>query len=368
MRRVRRTRHLFFRVLDDGTTVALSVLCGAEVPLDEAQLSTLRAIPADRWQDAALAGSVEDLTVLADAGLVVTDSLAPRWAEVRRRDEQLAAPAWNRYSALFHAFTRWSGVRAVVSGTQPLPTTPDRWPPPPHFHSVLDDAAARIDLPVDDPGRPLYDVLTARTTTREFDRTRSLSLEQLSTVLRYVWGAHGTRPLRDPLVILKKTSPSGGAQHPSEVYPLVRDVAGVAPGLYHYSVEHHALEPVEAMAEDRVRELVSQFSAGQDFFAGAHVVFLMTARYGRTFWKYRAHAKAYRTVVLDAAFLSQTLYLVCTELGLGAFVTGAINELDIDDHLGLPAFTEGTVLMTGCGIPAPSTGRAGFLPYRPPRD
>jgi putative peptide maturation dehydrogenase len=255
-----------------------------------------------------------------------------------------------------------------VSGTQPLPTTPDRWPPPPHFHSVLDDGAERVDLPVDEPARPLYDVLTARTTTREFDRTQSLSLEHLSTVLRYVWGAHGTRPLRDPLVILKKTSPSGGAQHPGEVYPLVRDVAGVAPGLYHYSVEHHALEPIEAMAEDRVRELVSQFSAGQDFFTGAHVVFLMTARYGRTFWKYRAHAKAYRTVVLDAAFLSQTLYLVCTELGLGAFVTGAINEVDIDDHLGLPAFTEGTVLMTGCGVPAPSSGRAGFLPYRPPRD
>jgi nitroreductase len=93
----------------------------------------------------------------------------------------------------------------------------------------------------------------------------------------------------------------------------------------------------------------------------------MTARYGRTFWKYRAHAKAYRTVLLDAAFLSQTLYLVCGELGLGAFVTGAINEVDIDAYLALPAFTEGTVLMTGCGVPAAETGRQAFDPYVPPR-
>jgi putative peptide maturation dehydrogenase len=366
MRRVRRTRYLFLRVLDDGTTVALSVLRGVEVPLDDEQLGLLRGVPADRWQDLAAAGSAEALRSLAQAGLVVTDSADPELAELRRRDEQLAAPAWNRYAAMFHAFTRWSDVRAVVSGTQPIPTTPDRWPPPPHFHSVRDDGV-RLDLPTDDARGPLYDLLTSRRTTRDFDQSQPLRLDQLSTVLRYVWGAHGTRPVRDPLVVLRKTSPSGGAQHPGEVYPLVRDVEGVAPGLYHYAVEHHALEPLELMDADRVRTLVSAFSAGQDFFAGAHVVFLMTARYGRTFWKYRAHAKAYRTVVLDAAFLSQTLYLVCGDLGLGAFVTGAINEVDIDDYLALPAFTEGTVLMTGCGIPAPSGREGAFAPYRPPR-
>jgi putative peptide maturation dehydrogenase len=366
MRRVRRTRYLFLRVLDDGTSVALSVLRGVEVPLDDGQLALLRTIPADRWQDLATAGSREALTALAQAGLLVTDSQEPDLAELRRRDEQLAAPAWNRYAALFHAFTRWSDVHAVVSGTQPIPTTPDRWPPPPHFHSVRDDDV-HLDLPSDEAVGPLYDLLTSRRTTRAFDQSRPVRLDQLSTVLRYVWGAHGIRPVRDPLVVLRKTSPSGGSQHPGEVYPLVRDVEGVAPGLYHYSVEHHALEPIELMAADRVRELVSQFSAGQDFFAGAHVVFLMTARYGRTFWKYRAHAKAYRTVLLDAAFLSQTLYLVCGELGLGAFVTGAINEVDIDAYLALPAFTEGTVLMTGCGVPAAETGRQAFDPYVPPR-
>lgn len=366
MRRVRRTRHLFLRLLDDGTTVALSVLRGAEVPLDDEQLGLLRTISADRWQDLATAGSREALQALAQAGLIVTDSPEPGLAELRRRDEQLAAPAWNRHAALFHAFTRWSDVRAVVSGTQPIPTTPDRWPPPPHFHSVRDDDV-RLDLTPEDAVGPLYDLLTSRRTTRTFDPSTSVSLDQLSTVLRYVWGAHGIRPVREPLVVLRKTSPSGGSQHPGEVYPLVRDVEGVEPGLYHYSVEHHALEPLELMDTSRVRELISAFSAGQDFFAGAHVVFLMTARFGRTFWKYRAHAKAYRTVLLDAAFLSQTLYLVCGELGLGAFVTGAINEQDIDDYLALPAFTEGTVLMTGCGIPAPSARESAFAPYRPPR-
>lgn len=358
---------MFLRLLDDGTTVALSVLRGVEVPLDDEQLCLLRTISADRWQDLATCGSREALTALAQAGLIVTDSREPGLSELRRRDEQLAAPAWNRYAALFHAFTRWSDVRAVVSGTQPIPTTPDRWPPPPHFHSVRDDDV-RLDLPADDAAGPLYDLLTSRRTTRTFDQSRAVSLDQLSNVLRYVWGAHGIRSVREPLVVLKKTSPSGGSQHPGEVYPLVRDVEGVDPGLYHYSVEHHALEPIELMDAGRVRELISEFSAGQDFFAGAHVAFLMTARFGRTFWKYRAHAKAYRTVVLDAAFLSQTLYLVCSELGLGAFVTGAINEQNIDDYLALPAFTEGTVLMTGCGIPAPSGREPAFAPYRPPRD
>jgi hypothetical protein len=52
---------------------------------------------------------------------------------------------------------------------------------------------------------------------------------------------------------------------------------------------------------------------------------------------------------MDAAHLSQTLYLVSADLKLGAFVTMAINGRDIEDRLGLDGVTEGVVAMTGCG-------------------
>jgi putative peptide maturation dehydrogenase len=284
--------------------------------------------------------------------------------ELRRRDEQLASPAWNRYAALYHSLTRWSDVHAVAAGEAPLPQAPGRWPPPPHFHA-LSQPLAISRLPPAEPKRPLYELLLKRKTSRGFDPAALLSLADLSTILRYVWGCHGVLDVRDQLTILKKTSPSGGSQHPVEVYPLVRAVESLQPGLYHYAVENHELELIEPHTSEEVAALILEVTAGQAHFATAQVVFLMTARFSRNFWKYAAHAKAYRVLLLDAAHLSQTLYLVCAELGLGAFVSAAINESNIDRLLLLQPFTEGAILVSGCGRPAPSEREPQYKPHTP---
>jgi putative peptide maturation dehydrogenase len=310
------------------------------------------------------ADDADALRELALHGLVVTDGVDEQLAELRRRDEQLASPAWNRYAALYHSLTRWSDVRAVVAGEAPLPQEGGRWPPPPHFHAVEDPVAIR-ELPLAEPNGPLYELLLRRKTSRGFDPDAALSLTELSTILRYVWGCHGVLEVRDELTILKKTSPSGGSQHPIEVYPLVRAVEGVQPGLYHYALEAHELELIEAHTVEEVTELILEFTAGQEHFGSAQVLFLMTARFGRNFWKYAAHAKAYRVLLLDAAHLSQTLYLVCAELGLGAFVSAAINEENIDRRLRLQRFTEAAVVVSGCGRTMPSAREPRYRPYAP---
>jgi putative peptide maturation dehydrogenase len=324
----------------------------------------LLAIPADRWIRVDEAGELPAVRELAFHGLIVSDDRDEQLAELRRRDEQLSAPAWNRYAALYHSFTRWADVRAVVAGEGPLPRGHGRWPPPPHFHAVPERVAVN-ELPLVEPKRPLYELLLKRKTTRGFDANEALSLDELSTVLRYVWGCHGILEVQEELTILKKTSPSGGSQHPVEVYPLVRAVEGVQPGLYHYAVETHALELIEPLTGDEVTALNMEFTAGQAHFSPAQVLFLMTARFGRNFWKYAAHAKAYRVLYLDAAHLSQTLYLVCAELGLGAFVSAAINEHNIDRRLRLQPFTEGAVLISGCGRPAASEREPQYRPHTP---
>jgi putative peptide maturation dehydrogenase len=329
------------------------VLKGEESPLRGEQARLLLEIPAGEWIRADEAGDPATVRDLAARGLVVTDDRDEELVELRRRDEQLASPAWNRYAALYHALTRWSDVRAVVAGERPLPTTPGRWPPPPHFHSVPQPLSVS-PLPLTEPEGQLYELLPKRKTARGFDADASLTLEELSTILRYVWGCHGILDVRDELAIMKKTSPSGGSQHPGEVYPLVRAVDGLEPGLYHYGVEHHRLELLEAFGAEEVADLILEVTAGQAHFVGAQVLFLMTVRFPRNFWKYAAHAKAYRVCLFDAAHLSQTLYLVCADLGLGAFVAAAVNEENIDRLLRLERFTEAAVLVTGCGRPGPS--------------
>jgi SagB-type dehydrogenase family enzyme len=107
----------------------------------------------------------------------------------------------------------------------------------------------------------------------------------------------------------------------------------------------------------------SAFLGGQWYFASAPVLFVMAARFDRSFWKYRDHDKAYAAILLDAGHLSQTFYLVCEELRLGAFVAGAINDATIDERLGLRMFEEGALVICGCGRPAPSGLEPRFEPY-----
>jgi SagB-type dehydrogenase family enzyme len=170
-----------------------------------------------------------------------------------------------------------------------------------------------------------------------------------------VFGAHGTAE-SDLGVCIKRTSPSGGARHSIEAYPLLAGVDGVAPGLYHYDGRDHALSLLAPMDAAEVRATATAFACGQQYFGDAHVSVVLTSRFARSYWKYRRTDKAYASILMEAGHLSQTLYLIAAELGLGAYVTLAVNSRDVERRLGLDGCNEGVLAMTGCGprSPAPS--------------
>ena len=196
-----------------------------------------------------------------------------------------------------------------------------------------------------------------------------MTTEQLSTLLRTVFGSQGLIDHGNGYVLQKKTSPSGGALHPIEAYPLIRRVEGFEPGLYHYDVERHALELIEPLDRGRGdRVPATAQPAGRRHFRHAQVAFVLTARFRRNFWKYWAQQDQYGVLLLDAGHLSQTLYLLATELGLGAFVTAVINHDDIGARLGLDRYDEGALAICGCGVPGPSKLVPTFTPFTPRRE
>ena len=73
-----------------------------------------------------------------------------------------------------------------------------------------------------------------------------MSLDDLDTVLRYVFGVHGYASRVDGVVCIKRTSPSGGGLHPITAYPIIANVEGIAPGVYHYNAGDHSLALVSA--------------------------------------------------------------------------------------------------------------------------
>lgn len=352
-------------------TFALSILKGEAVPLERAEVDVLLSTPSDDWVDAGEAGPAEVVDRLVDGGLLLTETEDGEPAELRRRDEVLAQSQWNVYAALYHFMSKWRDIDIQEPDVEPdEASATEEWlrlfgPPPSHFHSV-DRGREPVRLPLPQRAGGLYDALLARKTTRTFDSGTPLEVEDLGAILHYAYGAHGLLAVDPQVAVLRKTSPSGGALHPIEIYPLLVNVNGLKPGIYHYRVADHALEPLTLMERKEAADLAYEFSSGQAFTRDAQALFLLTARFYRSYWKYRKHRRAYAVLLMDAGHLSQTFYLVCAELGLGAFVTAAINGANIEQRLELDGFAEGALLLSGCGKPAAS-GRlnADFGPYLP---
>lgn len=398
MPKVRRTEFAFFYCQDGETLdipallrgravlepqrqlLGLSILTGETHAISKADLDVLVSLPARDWVDAAELDIGEaSVSTLARRGLVVSDEPDALLSELRRRDEQLSSNEWNVYAALYHFMTKWRDVdleKAVdedpTASGELDPHATEEWialhgEPPAHFHSAAEGAAKVTQLPLVTREGALYDVLLRRKTTRAFAAEPATSRDDFSVLLRYAFGCHGYAGLGDGLVLLKKTSPSGSGLHPSEVYPLVANVEGIEPGLYHYGAAGHVLEPIELLTREEVGELAYEFTSGQPYARSAHCLFVLSARFYRNFWKHRRHERAYAVLLMDVAHLSQTFYLVCADLGLGAFVTAAINGSNIEERLGLDGVGEGALAVCGCGVPAggPSPLEPEFLPYFP---
>lgn len=379
MTKIRRTPHALFHLEDeyvpdiawllDGRRppvaaqagiVASVIVTGERHRLRHDELDLLLSVPSEEWID------VDDrepaiVDGLTDKGLLLSDSREPRLTALRERDEALTDTAWNLYAALYHYMTQWSGVDTSEGHDD------DGWiadrdadaarnfvaahgEPPPPFANV--PAARVVSLPGADRRGTLYRTLTRRRTTRTFDPGAHMTVDQLDTVMRYVFGCHGHNRGPGGIVRIRRTSPSGGGFHPTEVYPIVSGVDGIPPGVYHYNVRDHSLGLLRDLDCTVARRTASSFMCGQSYFGAAHVSFVLTARFYRNHWKYRRHQQTYAALLMDAAHLSQTLHLVSADLGLGAFITTAINARDIEEDLGLDGVSEGVVAMAGCGVRA----------------
>jgi putative peptide maturation dehydrogenase len=353
-------------IVSTVSMLALAPHLDAAVALDAEEIVALAKIGETIWQTRdAISKTVPDAVIgrLLAKGILIGEGA--EHAAWRERDARVRETCWSPLAAVAHAFGRWSDA----SVDDDVRITPHRTLadlvreyglPPPHLTS-RGEPGARVALPQTDP-TPIDAVISARVTCRNFDTSRALSLDDFSRVLKRVVGCSAEVEVLPGVKALKKSHPSGGALHPLEPYLLVQRVDGVAPGLYHYHAGTHALEPIATIEADTLRSLALRAVAGQAFFAEAHVQLILAARFRRTFWKYRNHPKAYRAIVLEAGHVSQNLYLAAAELGLGAFVTAAINEIDIERAFGLDPIDEGPLAVCGFGMRAKAKATAEFDP------
>lgn len=261
-----------------------------------------------RWRDR---DSVPERLRPARDALLANDVLV---AEGSQRDaqEQAVLHAWGQWGPVARAYhystrttrgTRFPGADRPADRLDPVSTFPD---------------TERIPLPAAEAAqwrnRDLLEVLQLRRDHRDF--------------------GPGPLPLASLGALLQVS-----AANSTELYPAVRDVEGLKPGVYHYDCRTHEL----ALVGDAVADADLVAACGdQHWVAGAGLAVFYTS-----IVRNQDTPRAYRVLQLDAGHVNQTLSLTATALGLRTTFTAAIRDELVEELIGCDPATEFAI---GCAV------------------
>ncbi|MCV7095148.1 SagB family peptide dehydrogenase [Mycobacterium kubicae] len=205
--------------------------------------------------------------------------------------------------------TKWAKGRF----RQP-PARRKSYPGEPFRLPVPDLAAKRLRDPT------LTAVLEDRVSTRSFDEAHPITADQVGELLYRAARTRRTQPSGDAEQLLSRPYPSAGSVYELELYPVIRNVAGLSPGMYHYDSFDHSLRLVASADSTAVSQLIAPAAATLAGGAEPQALIVMAARCGRIMWTYEQ--LAYATILKDVGVLMQTIYLAATAMGIGACAQG----------------------------------------------
>jgi SagB-type dehydrogenase family enzyme len=125
---------------------------------------------------------------------------------------------------------------------------------------------------------------------------------------------------------------------------VINRVEHIDPGIYHYTVDMHELEHLQA-GDFRIQ--VAQSALDQEMAYHASMIFIWTAIFERSKWKYKQ--RAYRYIYLDAGHIAQNVALAAVALNLGSCQVGALYDDEVNALLGVDGTEECVVYMTVVG-------------------
>lgn len=199
--------------------------------------------------------------------------------------------------------------------------------------------AETVKLPT--PGKiekSLDEILQYRRSCRRYTE-QALGLQDLAALL---WACQGISGRAGGFLF--RTAPSAGALYPVETYLSVQNIEALAPGLYHFQPASFSLE---RLSGEPAGKKVAAAALGQNFMAGAGVVFIWSAILRRNFSKY-GH-RGLRYVFMDAGHVCQNLLLAAEGLELGACPVAAFYDDACNRLLGLDGEQESVIYLAAVG-------------------
>ena len=197
--------------------------------------------------------------------------------------------------------------------------------------------------PPDLPSIGLEAAMSRRASSRDFGPD-PLLLGTLGTLLHWA-GGFTAPPAPGGLDQARRPAPSAGSMYALEFYVIARNVAGLAPAIYHFQPVGHGLELVcDAIP---ARNVSSYLFMGQPYVAAAAAVIVVTAVFGRSLKKYED--RGYRYLLIEAGHAAQNAMLAAIPLGVGACGIGGFFDIELAGVLDLDLARELPLYAIACG-------------------
>jgi SagB-type dehydrogenase family enzyme len=331
-------------VLESPRASALFKICDPRIASALATLAAPQNIKKFRQQGAF--PGLELLALLVECGILFKiEPSADSGLRPAEGDSNLVL--WDFHDLLFHARSTQGrhanplgGVYPYAGVIPPPSAVRPRWPGKKNDLGSFPDAGSEAIS-------PFSRLLRERHSTRSFDDERPITFGELARFLdgtarvlaRYrnradlgdagPWVDYAIRPY-----------PSAGASYALELYLAVDKCDGLVRGFYHYDADGHELVPI-SVATQELEALLTGAAYAMGAPARPQVLITIAARFGRTSWKYSSIA--YALILKDVGVLTQTLYLVATDMGLGGCAIGTADIHLFAKMTGIEFHIEGPV-------------------------
>ena len=183
--------------------------------------------------------------------------------------------------------------------------------------------------------------MVGRASRRDFAGT--LTARELASILYY---AVGIKAVESPLggTRYNHFAASSGGMNSVDLFPIVLDVEGIDPGIYHYDVRRHVLTLVRP---GDFRTWLDHELFYQTEWSRAGVVLAMTSSLGRLARKYGP--RAYRLSLFDTGLVAQNIYLTASALQLKACASAGFIDDVLDEALQVDGYDVASFLTVMVG-------------------
>jgi SagB-type dehydrogenase family enzyme len=318
---------------------ALVASCIAREPDD------LAAALAGGEDEPGWAGIVANLT---KHGLIVDETALtedPRLAWFVRLRREWSSRGWHE-AAEYHLLSfdypciDYSEARAFLYDQDLMRSYQAREPDDDRFKLDYSDASG---IPLPDPSAAIpsgtaHDVWVTRAAREAVDSAK------VANIISLAFGATGFLTTRtDAAQLLRRTSPSGGARHPSEGYAVILDVPGAEPGWYHITMQPFSLRRLDGRPTDseELRRLFPE--TFERFPLKVACLIVVTSRFERNMYRYR-EPRTFRTVHMDAGHIAGTIRMAARAMGLTAGINLCDHATEIESAIGIDGMAEGYML------------------------